>query len=124
MDCRFEHEELTITTSRTGSSAVIAWQGISDSRSPGTALIPALQRIAESVLGAEVTVDLTQLEYMNSATVAPLLGLIKSLDDGNKPVLVLFSDADWQRTHLNCMTTVALTLRNVRVESRAASLRK
>ena len=35
---------------------------------------------------------------MNSATVAPLIKFIKILDASSSSVLVLFSNADWQRT--------------------------
>ena len=117
----YKHEGLTISASRAGSRAVVTWKGISDGRSPGTFLGPVIDELAVYLKSADVTVDFTQLEYMNSATVAPLVNLIKSLDASGHSVLVLFSDADWQRTHLNCMMAIARTMRNVRVEGKAVS---
>jgi anti-anti-sigma regulatory factor len=117
----YKHEGLTISASRTGSRAVVTWKGTSDGRSPGAFLGPVIQELADNLQSADVTVDFTQLEYMNSATVGPLVGLIKSLDAGGNSVLVVFSDADWQRTHLNCMMAIARTMRHVRVEGRNVS---
>jgi hypothetical protein len=67
--------------------------------------------------GAEVTVDFTKLEYMNSATVSPLINFVKALDGTCKRIMVLFSETDWQRTHLQCMRAIATTLRNTMVDS-------
>jgi hypothetical protein len=67
--------------------------------------------------GAEVTVDFSKLEYMNSATVSPLINFVKTLDGICTRILVLFSETDWQRTHLQCMRAIATTLRHVAVQS-------
>ena len=67
--------------------------------------------------GAEVTVDFTKLEYMNSATVSPLINFVKTLDGTCTRILVVFAQTDWQRTHLQCMRAIATTLRHTMVES-------
>lgn len=118
---RFEHGDLVVAVSRTGAEALVSWRGVSDARNPSALLNETIRQVAEYVRGADVTVDFTKLEYMNSATVAPLIGLIKALDAGNRPILVLFSDADWQRTHLNCMTIIGRILKHVRVEGRSGA---
>lgn len=113
----FEEDGLVIAASRVGGSARVSWAGVSDSRTPGTFLRPVLSDLSEKLKGAEVTVDFSKLEYMNSATVSPLINFVKSLDSGCPRIVVLFSDVDWQRTHLQCMRAIASTLRNVVVDS-------
>jgi anti-anti-sigma regulatory factor len=120
-DWKYEQDGLIITARKTGSKALVTWKGVSDSRTPGSFLNSVVSELATNLRDAEVTVDFTQLEYMNSATVAPLVNLIRQLDQNGKPVLVLFSDVDWQRTHLNCMSAIARTLGNVRIEGRSSA---
>jgi hypothetical protein len=112
---QFEQDGLVINASRTNAKGTVTWCGVSDSRTPGLFLRPVLRDLSEKMKGAEVTVDFTKLEYMNSATVSPLINFVKTLDGTCTRILVLFSETDWQRTHLQCMRAIATTLRNVAV---------
>jgi hypothetical protein len=114
---QFEQDGLVINASRANGKGTVAWGGVSDSRTPGIFLRPVLRDLSEKMKGAEVTVDFTKLEYMNSATVAPLINFVKTLDGTCTRTVVLFSQTDWQRTHLQCMRAIATTLRNVMVDS-------
>ena len=114
---QFEQDGLVISASRANGKGTVAWRGVSDSRTPGLFLRPVLRDISEKLKGAEVTVDFTRLEYMNSATVSPLINFVKTLDGICSRILVLFSETDWQRTHLQCMRAIATTLRHVAVQS-------
>jgi hypothetical protein len=114
---QFEQDGLMISASRANGKGMVAWCGVSDSRTPGIFLRPVLREVSEKMKGAEVTVDFTKLEYMNSATVSPLINFVKTLDGICTRILVLFSETDWQRTHLQCMRAIATTLRHVAVES-------
>jgi hypothetical protein len=117
---RFEQDGLIISASRAAARGRVAWSGVSDSRTPALFLKPVLRDLSEKMKGGEVTVDFTKLEYMNSATVSPLINFVKTLDGACASVLVVFSDADWQRTHLQCMRAIATTLRHVAVQSAPA----
>lgn len=117
-DKRFEHEGLIIHASRAGTRCFITWRGISDARSPSAFLNPVIKELTEHAKGSEVTVDFSRLDYMNSATVGPMLSLVRLLDANQQSVLVLFAETDWQRTHLKCMSAIARTLRYVKVEGR------
>ena len=114
---QFEQDGLTISASRANGRGRVAWTGVSDSRTPGNFLKPVLRDLTEKMKGAEVTVDFSRLEYMNSATVAPVINFVKTLDAACTRILVLFSETDWQRTHLQCMRAIATTLRHVAVQS-------
>jgi hypothetical protein len=116
----FTQDGLVISASRGATRGTVAWTGVSDSQSPGLFLRPVLKDILDKMKGAEVTVDFTRLEYMNSATVSPMIQFVKALDVASSRTLVLFSDSDWQRTHLQCMRAIATTLKRVTVESAPA----
>jgi anti-anti-sigma regulatory factor len=114
--CVYKQDSLVFAVEQCDGTATICWKGVSDGRFPGQFLNPLIQEWAEKLKDVEVTVDLRQLEYMNSATVWPLLNLVKRLDANGKPVRVVFLDVEWQRIHGNCMSAIARTLKNVRVE--------
>ena len=115
---KFERDGLCIQLERAAGHVTVSWLGVSDSRSPAVFLNPIIEQITRSAAGSPVTVDFTRLEYMNSATVTPLISLVKSLDQAKAQVLLLFAEVDWQRTHLQCMKAIARTMSNVRVEGR------
>lgn len=117
---KYEHEGLTVVVTRHGQEASVAWVGESDGRSPGDFLNPLTTRLVQEFSGLNVTIDFSGLTYMNSATVAPLIVCIKSFDAGAESVLVMFSDMDWQRTHVQCVRTISRTLKKVRIEVRPA----
>jgi len=112
---QFEQDGLTINASRTNARGTVTWCGISDSRTPGLFLRPILRELSEKLKGVEVTVDFSKLEYMNSATVSPLINFVKTLDGSCTRTVVLFAETDWQRTHLQCMRAIATTLGNTQV---------
>jgi hypothetical protein len=115
---KFENDGLIISVSRTTKDATIAWTGESDSRNPGDFLNPLMGRLVKELVGLNVTIDFSGLKYMNSATVAPLIVCIKSFDGSAAAVTVLFSDVDWQRTHVQCVRTISRSLKKVRIEVR------
>lgn len=115
---KYENDGLTVSVTRSGSDAVVAWTGESDSRNPGDFLNPLMARLVKEFAGLNVTVDFSKLTYMNSATVAPLIVCIKSFDASAATVVVRFSDMDWQRTHVQCVRTISRALKNVKIEVR------
>src|SRR4029079_1426643 len=129
---QFEQDGLIISASRANARGKVSCSVVSDSRTPGIFLRPVLRDLSEKMKGAEVTVDFTKLEYMNSATVSPLINFVKTryvsctrilivsvqtLDVTGTRILVFFAQPDWQRTHLQCMRAIATTLRHTMVES-------
>ena len=115
-ECVYRQDGLSLTLEQSAGTATITWKGVSDGRFPGRSLNPLFREWVEKLQGSKVVVDLTRLEYMNSATVMPLIQMVRQLDASAKQVRVLFLDVDWQRTHGNCMKAVARTLKNVQVE--------
>ena len=114
--CVHRQDGLVFAVEQSAGTATIGLKGVSDARFPGHFLNPLIEEWVDKLKGSEVTVDLRQLEYMNSATVMPIINMVKRLDANGMPVRVVFLDVDWQRIHGNCMSAIARTLKNVRVE--------
>lgn len=119
---QFERGGLLVTAIRTNGKGTVTLQGTSDSRTPGAFLRPILQDLSDKLRGAAVTVDFSGLEYLNSATVAPLITFVKTLDSSCPRIVVWFSEAHWQRIHLLCMRAIAMNLQNTDVRSRPTKL--
>jgi anti-anti-sigma regulatory factor len=114
----FVLDALSIHVSQTGVGTTIAWHGVSDTRMPATTLQPLTQRLGANMKGGDVTVDFRPLEFINSATIAPLIQFVRDLSTNGCKVLVLFDpDKDWQKAHYLCMRTIARTLSRVQVET-------
>jgi hypothetical protein len=118
---KFQRDGFVIEVYRSKGAAQIVWRGESDSRNPGDFINPIMKQLVDDLRDNEITLDLSTLKYMNSATVAPLIASIKGFDELGTSVLLLFSDTDWQRIHVSCMRTIARTLKTVKVELRGAT---
>jgi hypothetical protein len=56
------------------------------------------------------------LEYMNSATVQPLLRMLRALNENQIPTEIVYDAAiDWQRVSFRLIKTVSATLPYIRV---------
>jgi hypothetical protein len=115
----YQRDGFVFSVEQSGDRATVAWRGVCDDRFPAHFVGPLIERWGPELRHCEVTVDLCQLEYMNSAMVMELINLVKRLDENGKPVTVRFLNVEWQRVHGSCMAAIARTLRNVRVEHRA-----
>jgi len=119
---KYERDALVVNVTRSGDEVKIAWTGESDSRNPSEFLTPLFARLVTEFSGLNVTIDFSGLKYMNSATVAPLIVSIKSFDTSASALLVVFSDMDWQRTHVQCVRTIARSLKKVRIEVKPSAV--
>jgi hypothetical protein len=110
-------DQLSIQVFSSPIGFTMAWRGISDTREPELVLVPFMRQLARKVRGKRVTIDFTAFEYMNSATVAPIVQFIKLLDAGEtSTVLVYNTNVSWQRVSCVCMKVVARTLTHVEVQ--------
>ena len=119
---QFEQGGLLVTAIRSNGKGTVTLRGTSDSRTPESFLRPVLQDLSGRLSGATVTVDFSGLEYLNSATVAPLITFVKTLDSRCPEIVVWFSEAHWQRTHVQCMRAIAVNLQNTEIRTRPTKL--
>lgn len=115
----FQNDQLVIRVTHMDRSVDVTWEGTSDSRDPETFLGPILKKVALDSKNKAVTVDLSQIRYMNSATVAPMIEFMKEMSAHQVETLILWNkQVGWQRFNFLCMQTIARTLPNVTVEAR------
>lgn len=114
---RFSHDNLTIEVIDGPTVVGVMWHGVSDVRDPATLLVPYLNQLADQLGKRKVTLDFRKFEYMNSATVSPILQFVKRLDTNGAQVVVRYdARVNWQRVNFLCMKTIARTLSHVQVE--------
>jgi hypothetical protein len=117
MNDNFAKDGLSITVSRSGQNVTMRWSGLCDARDPELLFGAYMRRLARDLQGSSVTIDFRDFEYMNSATVSPILQFIKALDAADTPTkLVYDTRVSWQRVNFQCMKAIARTLRHVQVE--------
>ena len=112
---------LSISVSSSATTGTVRWTGMCDAREPEAFLGPFLKNVARALQGKTVTVDFREFEYMNSATVSPILQFIKLLDATFTPTILVYDTrVGWQRVNYTCMKAIARTLKHVSVEDAAA----
>lgn len=112
-----QHDELRIEVLENEGGVLVKWSGASDSPEPSKILFPFLDRLADESVGKPLTVDLRELQFMNSATVAPMLKFVRQLERLHIATrLVYDAEAQWQRVHYNVMKAVVSSLAHVTVE--------
>jgi hypothetical protein len=114
----FEQDGLTIAVKNEQSNATVNWLGTSDSRDPTQQLSPYLESLVDALKGKSVTVDFRKFEYMNSATVSPLITFVKRLDaNGIRTTLLFDGSLNWQRLNAQCLKALASMLSCVEVRT-------
>ena len=96
---------------------IMKWLGKSRERDPGAMLYPYFNEIINEINESELAIDFSELEYMNSSTVPPILKLFKLLDTRKIRTKILYdSRSGWQCASFKALSTIAETLDNVVVE--------
>lgn len=113
---RFAKEDLNITVSKADETVTVRWTGLCDARDPDSLFGPFMRKLVRELQGKAVTLDFREFEYMNSATVSPILQFIKALDaSGAQTTLVYDTRVAWQRVNFQCMKAIARTLQQLNV---------
>lgn len=108
----FQLDELTIQVAQEGDTLTLSWSGISEIQNPEQGLGPYLQRIVKGLTAQKVAVDFRQLEYMNSATLQPILQMIRELNERQIPTKLLFDQSmESQRITYRCLQNITKPLR-------------
>jgi hypothetical protein len=107
----FVFEDLSIHVTYDGEMATIAWRGMSEIPDPELSVGPFLRRLLGSLHGKKVTVDFRELDYMNSATLQPVLKLVKELNQRSIDTTVTYnSTMEWQRITFRCIKAITQPL--------------
>jgi hypothetical protein len=109
--------DLHINVEEKNNRIVMKWLGKSRERDPGAMLYPYFNEIINEIKEIDLTIDFSELEYMNSSTVPPILKLFKLLDTRKIHTKILYdSRSGWQCASFKALSTIAETLDNVIVE--------
>lgn len=99
-----------------GAEAVMQWQGTSTAREPAAIINPYVDKIVPLLKNKPVRVDFTQLQYMNSSTVTPIIRLIRLFDsEGIKTTVIYDKNSKWQQASFKALETLARMLDNIDV---------
>lgn len=97
---------LTIEIIVDGPKTVMRWLGQSDSRNPAGELNPYMNELLDDLKNLELTIDFTELEYMNSSTVPPILQFLKKLNDQEVKTTVAYkAELKWQAASFKALET-------------------
>lgn len=116
-EARHESGNLSLRVKSSATGWSIEWLGASEARDPSEFLEPLVDEWASRFAGVPGVIDLTKLEFMNSATVRPLLAMVRDFDAHEIPTRLLFTRHGWQRTFIRCLKTLTRSLSFVSVES-------
>src|ERR1700754_1526612 len=106
-------EGLIIQVTMSEQAAMVIWEGTSDSRDPAAAFAPLLKQLSED-RRKNVTLDFRKLSFMNSASVSPIIQLVKALNAAEVPTTLVYdTSVAWQRINCECMQVLATRLPHV-----------
>ena len=94
----------------------IQWFGRSEARNPAKLLNPYFENMLSKLKDKQVAIDYTELEFMNSSTVPPIIKFIKSCSQSASSIVVNYNmNLEWQTASFKPIQTVCLVLKNVTV---------
>lgn len=95
----FENNLLKITLDETETSIEVKWHGKSVERDPSIFIMPILLKVLEmsGESGKTIKIDFTELEYMNSSTITPIIKILERAKRGQTRLKVIYKKTlKWQ----------------------------
>lgn len=103
---RFHHDGLEIAVDEEPGRIVATWSGKSSARAPLEFLGPLFDRILESASrnGSSVRFDFCAVQHFNTATVAAIVQLIRSVRDRGLALTLCYDEKlRWQRLSFDAL---------------------
>ncbi len=109
--------DLVINIEEVNERVVMKWLGKSRDREPSLMLNQYFNDIINDIIDKELTIDFSELEYMNSSTIPSIIKLFKLLDLRNINTKILYDDQSiWQNASFKALSTISKSMDNVNVE--------
>lgn len=108
LPARFAERELVIDVQDGPGELRLVWSGRSTDRDPGKFLMPIFQELLERVRGdpKRITMDFTNVEYMNSSTFAPIVKLLDMARRSASSVTLEYTQSrKWQTLSFSALRT-------------------
>ena len=100
-----------------GEPNVMKWRGTSEEASPDAFLIPYFTEILESLKGKKLQVRFSELKYMNSSTVPPIVQFIGMLNAAGIHTKITYdSSSNWQLTSFKALENVVKAMNFIEVD--------
>ena len=115
-----EHDDLQIRVEQLEDKVRLRWLGKSTARTPGTFLLPFFQAIADQAEARQIAIDndLTQLQHLNSSTLAAMIGVMRIIRNAGIPMRVLYDPAvGWQERSIDALRILEASGSVIRFEA-------
>lgn len=119
---KLELNELILIVEEKLAETTVRWQGISEIQDPEASLGPFLRALIPQLESRKLVMDFTALDYMNSATLQPLLRMLRALNDNQISTELIYNSAmDWQRVNFRSIKTITTALSHISIVSSNAA---
>lgn len=115
-----QQDELNIRVEEEGDKIRLRWLGKSTARMPGEFLLPFFQKLADEIGERKVQVDndLTQLQHLNSSTLAAMIGVMRIFRTNGIPMRVLYDPmVGWQGRSIEALRILEASSSIIRFEA-------
>ncbi|MBF0120152.1 MAG: hypothetical protein HQK79_15060 [Desulfobacterales bacterium] len=110
---------LKINLKQNGNKVTMTWEGESDSRNPMIILTPYFDNLLPELNEKELIIDYTQLKYMNSSTVAPIIQFVKKIDNFQINTIILYDgNSKWQTASFKALQTLSAKMKYITVKGK------
>jgi hypothetical protein len=107
--------DLTLEIEKKEDATVLKWIGESNDLDPTEKLKPFFDELMKSISG-NLVINFSELVFMNSVTVQPLLRFIINLDENNiKTEIQYDKNSTWQISSFKAMGALIKVLKNISV---------
>jgi hypothetical protein len=111
-----EVEELKIQLATEGGKSRITWYGTSELQDPAASIGGFLRGLIPNIQNKHVVMDFRPLEYMNSATLQPLLLVLKEYNAAEIQTEILYDpNVEWQRIVFRSVAAISTTLSRISI---------
>lgn len=111
-----EVDELKIQLITDNENARITWQGVSELEDPAASIGGFLRGLIPDIKSKHVVMDFRPLEYMNSATLQPLLLVLKEYNAAEIRTEIIYDPGvEWQRIVFRSVAAISTTLSRVSI---------
>lgn len=109
-------EELKIQLKTEGGKSRITWHGTSELQDPSAIIGGFLRGLIPHIKHKHVVMDFRPLEYMNSATLQPLLLVLKEYNAAEILTEIIYDpNVEWQRIVFRSVAAISTTLSKISI---------
>lgn len=116
---KYKNDQLTLELTESDDMIQVVWKGRSIARDPGEFITPLLVRIVKlsSNQAKRIIFDFTEMEYMNSSTITPIVKILERARRGSTRISVVYdAKMKWQELIFDALKIFATKDKRVVIE--------